>query len=98
MADATHISFAANDRSYFSLLKKEIHRRAQEAGIIPTRLNEIDLIVAEMTSNLFKYGDDGEILMGVFNTGGAPYIELISIDNGPGMANPAKMMLDGVST
>ncbi|MXV15059.1 ATP-binding protein [Hufsiella ginkgonis] len=98
MVDATHISFAATDRSYFSLLKKEIHRRAQDAGINATRLNEIDLIVAEMTSNLFKYGDSGEVLMGVFANGGSPYIEIISIDHGPGMANPARMMQDGVST
>ncbi|GAC1301989.1 MAG: serine/threonine protein kinase [Mucilaginibacter sp.] len=98
MVDATHISFAANDRSYFSLLKKEIHRKAQEAGIIPTRVNEIDLIVAEMTSNLFKYGNDGEILVGAFENAGEPYLELISIDNGPGISNPARMMQDGVST
>ncbi|RZK78525.1 MAG: serine/threonine protein kinase [Pedobacter sp.] len=98
MVDATHISFTANDRSYFSLIKKEIHRLATEAGMNPTRVNAIDLIVAEMTSNLFKYSDDGEILCGVFNNGGAPYIELISIDNGPGMINPSRMMQDGVST
>ena len=98
MVDATHISFAANDRSYFSLLKKEIHRRAEEAGFITERINKLDLIVAEMTSNLFKYGDNGEILMGIFDNGGAPYVELISIDHGPGMANPARMIQDGVST
>lgn len=98
MVDATHVSFAANDRSYFSLLKKEIHRRAQEAGINPARVNELDIIVAEMTSNLFKYGDDGEILVGTFTNGSNPYIELISIDNGPGMINPSKMMQDGIST
>ena len=98
MVDATHVSFAANDRSYFSLLKKEIHRRAQEAGINAARINELDLIVAEMTSNLFKYSDDGEILVGAFPNNGSPYIELISIDNGPGMNNPARMMQDGVST
>jgi len=98
MVDATHVSFAADDRSYFSLIKKEIHRAAMDAGMEPARINEIDLIVAEMTSNLFKYGDDGEILLGVFPNGGSPYIELISIDNGPGMVNPAKMMVDGVST
>lgn len=98
MVDATHISFAASDRSYFSLLKKEIHKRSAEAGIDPGRVNQIDLIVAEMTSNLFKYADDGEILFGIFNNGGKNYIELISIDHGPGIANPAKMMLDGVST
>src|SRR6202012_2824267 len=98
MVDATHISFAADDRSYFSLIKKEIHRSATEVGINAARINELDLVVAEMTSNLFKYGDGGEILMGIFPNGGSPYIELISIDRGPGMANPSKMMQDGVST
>ncbi|TSJ35879.1 SpoIIE family protein phosphatase [Mucilaginibacter corticis] len=98
MVDATHISFTADDRSYFSLIKKEIHRLATEGGLIESRINELDLIVAEMTSNLFKYSDDGELLMGVFANGGNPYVELISIDNGPGMMNPSRMMQDGVST
>jgi len=98
MVDATHISFTADDRSYFSLIKKEIHRIATDTGMNPARISELDLIVAEMTSNLFKYSDDGELLMGVFPNGDSPYIELISIDNGPGMINPARMMQDGVST
>jgi anti-sigma regulatory factor (Ser/Thr protein kinase) len=98
MVDFTHTSFAADDRSYFSLIKKEIHRVASEAGINTTRINELDLIAAEMTSNLFKYSDGGELLLGVFANNGNPYVELISIDNGPGMINPAKMMQDGIST
>ena len=92
------MSFAANDRSYFSLIKKEIHRMAAEAGIPAKRVNEIDLIVAEMTSNLFKYSEDGEILAGIFPNGGIPYLEVISIDNGPGILNLSKMMQDGIST
>lgn len=98
MVDATHISFTADDRSYFSLIKKEIHRKAVEVGIKEDKINKIDLVVAEMTSNIFKYSDDGEILLGVFPNGGSPYIELISIDNGPGMMNAARMMQDGIST
>ncbi|WCT10714.1 serine/threonine protein kinase [Mucilaginibacter jinjuensis] len=98
MVDATHISFTADDRSYFSLIKKEIHRLAAEGGMEQGRINQLDLIVAEMTSNLFKYSNDGELLMGLFPNGGSPYVELISIDNGPGMVNPARMMQDGIST
>ncbi|NEU07882.1 SpoIIE family protein phosphatase [Flavihumibacter sp. R14] len=98
MVDATHISFTANDRSYFSLIKKEIHRMALAAGMDQARLNSIDLIVAEMTSNLYKYSIDGEILVGVFANGGFPYVELICIDNGPGIMNPARMIQDGMST
>lgn len=98
MVDATHTSFSANDRSYFSLLKKDIHRLAEEAGLGKTRISELDIIVAELTSNLFKYADNGEILFGVFQNGDAPYIELICIDSGPGIHNPARMVVDGVST
>ncbi|KAA5532286.1 serine/threonine protein kinase [Taibaiella lutea] len=98
MVDATHISFTANDRSYFSLIKKEIRRLATESGMKPGRINELDLIAAEMTSNLYKYSDDGEILVGVFANGDNPYVELISLDKGPGMINPGKMMQDGIST
>jgi anti-sigma regulatory factor (Ser/Thr protein kinase) len=98
MVDATHSSFPATDRSYFSLIKKEIHKKAQEAGIVSKRIDALDLIVAEMTTNLYKYSDDGEILVGAFNNGGSPYIEVICIDNGPGMLNPTRMMQDGIST
>ena len=98
MVDATHISFTANDRSYFSLIKKEIHRIALDAGINEDRINKVDLIVAEMTSNLYKYGDDGEILVGIFPNLGSPYIEIICLDSGPGMINPGRMIQDGMST
>lgn len=98
MVNATHTSFIANDRSYFSLIKKEIRHLATEAGLKASRINELDLIVAEMTSNLYKYGTDGEILAGTFANGGNPYIEVISLDSGPGIAHPAKMLMDGVST
>ncbi|MBB6270557.1 anti-sigma regulatory factor (Ser/Thr protein kinase) [Pedobacter cryoconitis] len=98
MVDATHISFAANDRSYFSLLKKEIHRKVLEAGMEAARVAEVDIIVAEITSNLFKYADEGEILFGSFKENGVPYIELISIDNGPGMIKASRMVQDGVTT
>jgi len=98
MVDATHISFAASDRSYFSLIKKDIRQRALNAGMLEAKVNQIDLVVAEMTSNLFKYADQGEILLGVFENNANPYIELISLDHGPGIAQPSRMMEDGIST
>lgn len=98
MVNATHISFTANDRSYFSLIKKEIRQLATETGLKAKRINELDLIVAEMTSNLYKYSTEGEILVGAFANAGNPYMEIISLDRGPGIANPARMIQDGVST
>ncbi|MGA9648734.1 serine/threonine protein kinase [Pedobacter sp.] len=98
MVDATHISLQAGDRSYFSLLKKEIHQRVIKIGMDSARIAEVDIVAAEMTSNLFKYADGGEILFGVFSESGIPYVELICIDKGPGIKNPARMMQDGMST
>ncbi|MDQ7947877.1 MAG: ATP-binding protein/SpoIIE family protein phosphatase [Pedobacter sp.] len=98
MVDATHIRFSAGDRSYFSLIKKEIHKTSIELGIGEKKAAEIDLIVAEITSNLHKYAVDGEILLGTFNEGGNPYVEIICIDNGPGIANTTRIMQDGYSS
>lgn len=98
MVDATHISFPANDRSYFSLLKKEIHRKLLELGMETSRISEVDIIVAELTSNLFKYADEGEILFGNFTEDGIPYVELISLDKGPGMMRASRMLQDGITT
>lgn len=98
MVDATHIRLNATDRSYFSIIKKEIHKKAVELEFSEKRVSEIDIIVAELTSNLYKYANDGEILLGSFAENGNPYLELICIDTGPGISNPARVMQDGFST
>lgn len=86
------------DRSYFSLLKKEVNKKAVQAGFGSKKLDKLDIIVAEMTSNLLKYAEKGELLVCVAGEEENEYIELIAMDNGPGIANPERMMLDGVST
>ncbi|QJD96978.1 SpoIIE family protein phosphatase [Mucilaginibacter robiniae] len=98
MVDATHTSYPAADRSYYAILKKDIHHKAQEAGLISQKLAALDIILAELTSNLHKYATDGEILIGFGKDHKGEYLEVIAIDNGPGMADTAKMMQDGYST
>ncbi len=98
MVDATHISFAASDRSYFSFIKKDIHNLAKDAGFSNKKLADLDIVVSEITSNLHKHAIDGEILVGLFEEKENQYIELISIDKGPGMQEPFKMIEDGFSS
>lgn len=98
MDSATHTSYCAEDRSYFSLLKKDINKKAAEAGFGAKKLSELDIIVAEMTSNLLKHADKGELLMCVTGEKDNEYLELICIDSGPGISDPARMMIDGVSS
>lgn len=93
-----HVRFNVSDRSYTALIKKDIHKLVTEAGFSPKKVDEIDIIVAEITSNLIKYGKEGELLVMIGAEADLPYLELIAIDRGPGMLDPQGMMEDGVST
>ena len=99
MVNATHTSFVADDRSYFSLIKKDIHKLVTNAGFPPNKVGEIDLIVSELTSNLQKHATGGaEILVAVYDELGGDYAEIICIDNGPGIADINKVLADGYSS
>ncbi|TCZ71813.1 SpoIIE family protein phosphatase [Flaviaesturariibacter aridisoli] len=98
MDDLCHAALRADDRSYFSLLKKEVHTRALAAGFSERRTGEVDIVVAELLSNLAKHADGGQLLVKTIHDGNRPGIELIAVDNGPGMADVGRMMADGMST
>lgn len=98
MDNLPHVSFPLSDRSYVSLVKKEIKKIAGNIGFSGNRLAEIEIIIAEITSNIIKYSTEGSILVKHFFKGSVEGIEIISIDNGPGMANVSLMLKDGVST
>ncbi|HVW97847.1 MAG TPA: ATP-binding protein [Mucilaginibacter sp.] len=98
MVSATHTRFVASDRSYYAIIKKEAHNIAGGAGFHSTKIAEMDIVIAEMTSNLYKYADDGELLIGYFNDQQDEYIEIICIDNGPGVGEMNRVLTDGFST
>lgn len=98
MVSPSHVVFNASDRSYMALLKKDIHRLCVENEFSEKSIAEIDIIVAEMTSNLIKHGGGGEILVGISQDTRGDALELICIDNGQGMQDSQKMLRDGVSS
>lgn len=98
MVSRTHVGFRADDRSYFALLKKEIHAMAVDAGFSNKKVAEIDLVIAEMTSNLVKHASGGSIWVKLIEEAGMQGLELIAVDNGPGMQDVTRMVADGIST
>ncbi len=98
MVNRLHLVLSANDRSYFAILKKKIHSLAVEAGFAETRISQIDIIIAEIVTNLVKHAGGGELLVKLIEQQNVQGLEIISIDNGPGMKDVAKMTGDGVST
>lgn len=98
MAKMHHHFFNVADRSYLAIIKKEIHSLAIQIPFQANQLGEIDIIVAELTSNLIKYAREGQLLVKLLEEDGRQGIELISIDQGPGMSDVTRMQEDGVST
>ncbi|PWV55864.1 SpoIIE family protein phosphatase [Chitinophaga sp. S165] len=92
-----HISFNLEDRSYLSTLKREVHRLSIQCGLAEKKVAEIDIVVAEIGSNIIKHAGGGEVIV-MLTDMPQPAIEIIGIDNGPGITDLARMMQDGIST
>jgi len=93
-----HVSFSITDRSFINIIKRDITKLAEGYGFSPGETGKVNLIVAEMTSNLIKHNAiNGEILvkpLSINNIG----IEILCLDKGPGMSDVSRMLEDGVST
>ncbi len=98
MDNEAQLLFHVADRSYFSLVKKDIHNLGIRQGFSAERAGQLDIIVAELCSNLIKHAGHGHLIVSRIEQQGNTGIEVISVDSGPGMADVKKMMLDGTST
>jgi len=98
MVNTSYKSFRADDRSYFSLIKKDVHAAVASAGFDEVKVGKIDIIVSEITSNLNKYAKRGELLVGIGSDAGGLYVEIISLDEGPGIPDIGRVLSDGYSS
>ncbi len=93
------VNYRVEERSFVSYVKREIHMEVTKAHFSEKQVAAIDIIVSELTSNLIKHAGSGEVLYRTTDsTEGGAVFEVICIDNGPGMSDPERMMVDGVST
>ena len=98
MDSPKQVVFNLNDRSYLNIIKKDIIRFAEPVNFSTKRIAELELIISEIATNLLKHAGGGEFIVRLLAENGNKGLEILSIDKGPGMADPARMMEDGVST
>lgn len=98
MGKDTFTSHRIEDRSYVAFVKREIHERVALGSFKESKAGEIDILVSELTSNLIKHAERGELLYRLTWENERDVFEIFCIDNGPGMSNVPNMLRDGVST
>lgn len=99
MDNRPHTSFLYQDRSNANVVKKEIRKIAESVSFSPLKLAHIDILISELTTNLTKHAPaGGEFLVKHFVDDGRDGLEILCIDNGPGIDDLPRMLQDGVST
>jgi anti-sigma regulatory factor (Ser/Thr protein kinase) len=71
---------------------------AQRLGFADQRLGELTIVATEITSNLYKHADRGRVGIRCLRAESLGAVELVAIDEGPGMADAVLSARDGHST
>jgi anti-sigma regulatory factor (Ser/Thr protein kinase) len=98
MANEPHRLISLPNRTYQAVARSEIKRIANTVGFTPRRMAELEIIIAEITSNVVKHTTSGGELLIKILADDNPGLEIICIDNGPGISNVNKMLEDGMSS
>lgn len=88
------------DKSDGANARRTALRAAERARFDSALQGRVDLIAAELASNLLKHSSSGGNLLinAVVPPSGPGAVELVAVDRGPGMTNPAAAFEDGYSS
>ncbi|MCD0483695.1 ATP-binding protein/SpoIIE family protein phosphatase [Streptacidiphilus sp. ASG 303] len=71
---------------------------ARRIGLDGQRASEVALAATEIATNIGRHAVDGSVLLRVLRSGGRAAVELVAMDSGPGIADVAAALRDGVSS
>ncbi|MFI5835207.1 SpoIIE family protein phosphatase [Micromonospora sp. NPDC051300] len=79
-------------------VRRVAERLGRQLELSPTRVADLAIVTAEITSNLVKHAREGALLLRPARRDGRAGVELVAIDSGPGMADLTLSSADGHST
>jgi anti-sigma regulatory factor (Ser/Thr protein kinase) len=87
-----------SDSSQVAAARRKVGELAIRIGLPQARIDQLAIVVTELATNLLKHGGGGHIHASHCDDAGGTGLELLALDRGTGMANPARCMQDGYST
>lgn len=91
--------YRIEDRSFFTIIKKDIAKEAKMLGFSIKKIGKLQIVVAELVSNLLKFGErNRELLWKTVLHKGEAGIEILALDKGPGIGSVSQALEDGFST
>jgi anti-sigma regulatory factor (Ser/Thr protein kinase) len=88
------------DESQVGAARREVGALCHDLGFNETRAAQAALIVTELATNLCKHtaGLGGELIFRPFEADDATGLDILSLDQGPGIANMTQSLRDGYSS
>lgn len=71
---------------------------AARAGLTPPERASCALIATELATNLARYARDGRMVLTATDPGPCSWVQLVTLDSGPGIPDAEAVMADGYST
>lgn len=94
-----HHAFAVEEASQVGEARRAAIRLAESLAYDEEASGRVALVVTELGNNLVRHARQGRLLIApVLNDQGERVVEVLSLDTGPGIANPVACMTDGYST
>lgn len=91
--------FEVHEPSQVGEVRRAAQALAQDLGFDDAAAGRAALVATELGTNLVKHAQGGRLLLAaVQGDDGAPLLELMSLDDGPGIPDISRSMADGYST
>src|ERR1700754_4415788 len=92
------IAIAVTDTSQVGEARRQVRQAAADADFDEKDRETAALITTELATNLARHAQQGEIHVRCANGADNRWLEIMSLDRGPGMSNVARCLEDGYST
>jgi anti-sigma regulatory factor (Ser/Thr protein kinase) len=96
MSKHTHLHI--RESSAVAEARREVAAMARAVGFDAGEIGRVELVVTEATTNLVKHAVNGQLLARAFDSHGVAVIEVLALNQGPGMSNIRESLRDGYST
>ena len=90
--------FAITHASDVAAVRRSGQKLADALGFSETRAGRLALIITEAATNILKHAGEGEVHVGPAQSSAGVGIDVLALDNGPGIADLSASLVDGVST
>lgn len=92
-----HALFPMGDASRVGEARRHAAQLAVRLALDETSAGRLALVVTELGNNLVRHAHGGRLLIAARQQG-QPEVEVLALDDGPGIPDPARALADGFST